>query len=306
MSADIRTLDLNFRGLQGGIASYLIPHEHGCVLVESGPGSTIAALRSGLAEHGFEIGDVTDVLLTHIHLDHAGAAGWLAGQGARVHVHPNGAAHLIDPGKLIASATRIYGEMMDTLWGEFLPVPEEKLSIPADRDVIEIEGLAFRAIDTPGHASHHYSYILDDVAFTGDVGGVRLGGLRELRLPMPPPEFNPEQWRASLRRLRDEFEEAGTRQVAPTHFGVYTDPDWHLAAIAKALDEVEEWMLAVMPRALPIEELRTEFVEWIDSSPHQDGWSERLGAVQESVNPAFMSADGIQRYWRKFRTEPSA
>ena len=306
MSLDVRTLDLNFRGLRGGIASYLVPHRHGCVLVESGPGSTLGALESGLKEHGYTVADVSDVLLTHIHLDHAGGAGWLARQGARVHVHPKGAAHMLDPEKLISSATRIYGEMMDTLWGEFLPVPEEKLSVPSDGDVLEIEGLAFRAVDTPGHANHHYSYIVDDVAFTGDVGGVRLGGLRELRLPMPPPEFNPELWRGSLRRLRDEFERAGTRRIAPTHFGEYDDPDWQLGAISSALDDVERWMEAVMPRDLPIEELRAEFVAWIESSPHQPGWGASHDSVQESVNPAFMSADGIQRYWRKHRAEPAA
>src|SRR5687767_7805741 len=108
--SDVRILDLNFKGIPGAIASYLIPHHDGVVLVEAGPGSTTDRLRAALGEEGYKVADVTDVLLTHIHLDHAGAAGWLAGQGARVHVHPNGAPHLINPEKLITSATRIYGD----------------------------------------------------------------------------------------------------------------------------------------------------------------------------------------------------
>src|SRR5688572_8379493 len=128
--ADVSILDLNFKGIPGAIASYLIPHREGVVLVEAGPGSTTDRLQARLGEEGYQLSDVTDVLLTHIHLDHAGAAGWLAGHGARIHVHPNGAGHLINPEKLITSATRIYGDSMDTLWGAFLPVPEERLSIP--------------------------------------------------------------------------------------------------------------------------------------------------------------------------------
>ena len=124
-------MTFNFIGIPHVIASYLIKHSTGAVIIESGPGSTIEGLRAALAAHDLTVDDVTDVLLTHIHLDHAGAAGWLArngnhGQGANIYVHPNGAAHMLNPEKLINSATRIYGEMMDTLWGEFLAVPEDQ------------------------------------------------------------------------------------------------------------------------------------------------------------------------------------
>jgi glyoxylase-like metal-dependent hydrolase (beta-lactamase superfamily II) len=114
---------------------------------------------AGINAHGLQVGDVTDVLVTHIHLDHAGAAGWLAQQGARVHVHPVGAPHLLDPERLLSSAKRIYGDTMDTLWGQFLAVPEQRLSILEDNREIEIHGLRFRPIDTPGHAYHHFAYI---------------------------------------------------------------------------------------------------------------------------------------------------
>ena len=154
----VHTLDLKFQGFAGAIAVYLIPHQHGAVLIESGPGSTTAALETGLQVHGLNVGDVTDVLLTHIHLDHAGAAGWLAKKGARIHVHPVGAPHLKNPEKLLSSAARIYGDSMQSLWGDFLPVPEDQLVVHQDNEVIEIEGLRFRSLDTPGHAYHHYAY----------------------------------------------------------------------------------------------------------------------------------------------------
>jgi glyoxylase-like metal-dependent hydrolase (beta-lactamase superfamily II) len=300
--SDARILDLNFKGIPGAIASYLIPHRDGVVLVEAGPGSTTDRLQAALGEEGYQVSDVTDVLLTHIHLDHAGAAGWLAGQGARIHVHPNGAPHLINPEKLISSATRIYGDRMDTLWGAFLPVPEHRLSIPQDGDVIEIGELRFRAVNTPGHANHHYAYLVDDIAFMGDVGGVRLGGVKHLRLPMPPPEFDLEKWRGSMKRLREEFDRAGTRRVAPTHFGIHTDLDWHMEALDEALDEVEAWMNEVMPKDLDPEALRAEFIAWANEVSVRKGMPAMPIPAQGAVNPPFMSADGIKRYWNKRQT----
>src|SRR5512140_2773619 len=134
--SDIVTLDLNFQGRPHAIASYLIRTGDAVILIESGPGSTQMGLEAGLAKQGLSPRDVTHVLLTHIHLDHAGAAGWMARQGAQIYVHPLGAPHMLNPEKLIASATRIYGDRMDTLWGEFLPVPENQLVIPNDTETI--------------------------------------------------------------------------------------------------------------------------------------------------------------------------
>ena len=128
----IVTLDLNFQGLPQAIATYLIRHRDTAVLVECGPGSTLEALRAGLAANGLSPRDVTHVLLTHIHLDHAGAAGWMAAQGAKILVHPVGAPHLQNPEKLLRSAQRIYGDQMDALWGDFRPVPESSLQVPSD------------------------------------------------------------------------------------------------------------------------------------------------------------------------------
>src|SRR5215210_3184438 len=139
----IVTLDLNFQGRPQAIASYLIRNGDALVLVESGPGSTRAGLEAGLGREGLSPRDVTHLLLTHIHLDHAGAAGWLARQGADVYVHPVGAPHMLNPEKLLASATRIYGDRMDTLWGEFLPVPQEKLRVIGDGQEIVLGALEF-------------------------------------------------------------------------------------------------------------------------------------------------------------------
>ena len=149
------TIDLNFQNKTQAIASYLIRQNDAAILIESGPGSTLSALEAGLAKEGLSPRDITHVLLTHIHLDHAGAAGWLSRHGAQVFVHPNGAAHMLNPEKLIASATRIYGDRMDSLWGEFLPVLEHQLTVPQDAEEIAVGNLRFVAVNTPGHAEHH-------------------------------------------------------------------------------------------------------------------------------------------------------
>ena len=293
----IHTLDLHFMGVPGAIAAYLIPHAHGAVLVECGPSSTLPALQAGLESHGFNARDVTDVLLTHIHLDHAGAAGWLARQGACIHVHPVGAPHLRDPEKLLSSAKRIYGDMMQSLWGEVLPVPPERLFLPENGDEIEIGDLHFRPVDTPGHAEHHYAYLLEDVCFSGDICGVRLGELRHLRLPMPPPELHLGKWRYSLMQLQ----KLPIRRIAPTHFGIFDDADWHLAALGKALDEVEAWMETVMPSDPAIEIINKEFIEWSRQRSIRERVQPELIEEYELANPSWMSSHGIQRYWKKFR-----
>ena len=266
-------------------------------MVESGPGSTIEALKADLAALGLTPRDVTHVLLTHIHLDHAGAAGWLSQQGAQVYVHPVGAPHMLDPQKLLASALRLYGDKMDSLWGQFLPVPPEKLTEVQDGQEIAIGSLRFTGIHTPGHARHHVTYLFEDVCFTGDIGGVRIPGPSYLRLPMVPPETHIKDWRASLLRLR----QIGFRRVAPTHFGIYDDAAAHLTLGLRTLDESERWLEREMPADPPIETLREHFVAWLQAQGRAAGVSEDNLALYEIANPTWMGADGLQRYWRKFR-----
>jgi glyoxylase-like metal-dependent hydrolase (beta-lactamase superfamily II) len=294
---NIQTLDLNFQNCSNAIASYLIPHSEGIILIESGPGSTQDQLRINLQDRGYHLEDVTHVLLTHIHLDHAGAAGWLAAHGARVFVHERGAPHMLDPSKLLASATRIYQDKMKDLWGEFLPVPESQLIPLSDNDEIPIGSFTFRALDTPGHANHHIAFMLDDLCFSGDVGGVRIKSLgpRHLRVPMPPPEFHPPKWRESISRLKKEK----ISIIAPTHFGMFEDVAWHLDALSNELDAAEEWMHRVLPLDLEISELREEFKTWARDRSLEIGIDASSLDAFEKANPSGMSADGIKRYWDK-------
>ncbi len=296
----IVTLDLNFQGRPHAIASYLIRNGDAVVLIESGPGSTRAGLETGLAQEGFSPRDVTHLLLTHIHLDHAGAAGWLAQQGAEIYVHPVGAPHMIYPEKLLASATRIYGDRMDSLWGEFLPVPKEKLRIPKDGEEIAIGDLRFQPINTPGHAEHHYAYLFEDICFSGDVGGVRIPGYQYLRIPMPPPELHLERWHESMKRLRKEK----IARIAPTHFGIYDDPDWHLREVEKGLDDAERWLDEMMSEdpSPPIEALRESFTDWMVEQAAEMGLSEDVINAYTIANPPGMSADGLLRYWKKVKS----
>lgn len=293
------SIDLNFQGKTQAIASYLIKHNSGGILIESGPGSTLSALEAGLAREGLTPRDISHVLLTHIHLDHAGAAGWLSKQGAEIYVHPNGAPHLLNPEKLIASATRIYGDRMDSLWGEFLPVEENKLKIPNDAEEIVIGSLRFLPVNTPGHADHHFSYIIEDICFSGDVGGVRIPGYAYLRAPMPPPELHFGRWRESLARLRSfKF-----TRIAPTHFGIYEDASWQIDELDKTLASMEKWLEGVMAADPSIEELRGHFTDWMNNEAKEKGLSEEVVRAYSLANPVGMSADGLMRYWKKFRSE---
>lgn len=295
--AEVFTLDLNFKQIPGLIAAYLVPHAGGAALVECGPGSTIQALEKELNRHGFTPADVTDVLVTHIHLDHAGASGWMARQGARVHVHHRGLPHLADPSRLLASAGRIYGDQMDALWGEMLPVPEDRLHALSDGDTVRFGGFSVRCVDTPGHATHHMAFVLDDLCFSGDVGGIRLDGAPYLLLPMPPPEFHLERWQQSTSILA----RLGVERIAPTHFGIYPDADTHVEMLAEALAGVGVWLERTMPQLETIAELEVETAAWLAARARRFGLSHEQFEKYEISNPAVTSAGGIYRYWRKYR-----
>jgi glyoxylase-like metal-dependent hydrolase (beta-lactamase superfamily II) len=201
------------------------------VIVDPGPSSSLAALEPALAAH-----PPRALALTHIHLDHAGAAGTLARRfpELEVWVHERGARHLADPSRLLDSATRLYGDQMERLWGEVLPVPAERLRVLHGGERLGPFSVAY----TPGHASHHVSYLHEPSgrAFTGDVAGVRIDGGRVLA-PTPPPDIDLRAWRASL----DLLEEWAPRSLAVTHFGGYEDVAAQLAALRAHLDEVEQW-----------------------------------------------------------------
>jgi glyoxylase-like metal-dependent hydrolase (beta-lactamase superfamily II) len=306
----IHTLDLNFHGVAEAIAAYLIEGPAGPLLIETGPGASIPALTARLAEHGYAPADIGHALVTHIHLDHAGAAGWLAEQGTRIYVHPVGAPHLVDPARLLASAGRIYGDQMDWLWGPMLPVPAEQLTVLADGERVDICGLAITPIDTPGHAGHHFTYRIGsarngtsreasssggDVAFTGDAAGVRLPGQRMVALPAPPPEFDLELWDRTLTRLADQQ----LARIYLTHFGAFDDVAVHLAELRELMHDSAAFVRAAMGEGVARDALVERYTAWNRARAEDLGVPEDAFAAYELANPLYMAVDGLMRYWRK-------
>ncbi len=292
----IITIDLNFLGRTGDIATYLIPHSGGAALVDPGPETTLPALIPALAANGYKPQDVTHVLLTHIHLDHAGAAGWFAGQRAQVFVHPVGAQHMLVPEKLVSSAARLYGGRMDVLWGDMKPVPAARLTETQDDVEIIANEVRIRALYTPGHAEHHISYLFEDVIFSGDVGGVRF--LNDyVCLPFVPPETDMEKWRASLRRLLN----TGYTRVAPTHFGITDDASAHLNRAYQFLDDVEAWLARNMPGIPDVETLNARYADFLQTLGLAAGLDENGLEIYERAAPAGFAAYGLFRYWHKVR-----
>ena len=170
----VKVLDLHFQGAEKVIASFLLQSREGPVLIETGPESTYARLEAALKQEGVDPKEVRHVFVTHIHLDHAGAAWRFAELGAMVYVHPKGAPHLVDPSRLLASAERIYGAMLKPLWGELKGIPQERVRVLEDGEVVDLGGLRVQALETLGHASHHHAYLVDGLLFAGDIAGVRI------------------------------------------------------------------------------------------------------------------------------------
>ncbi|MCB8982639.1 MAG: MBL fold metallo-hydrolase [Ardenticatenaceae bacterium] len=292
---NLYTLDLNFQNVPQTIASYLIVGPDGPVLVETGPGSTLTNLLAELQRHGFKPEDVRHVLVTHIHLDHAGAAGWWAQHGAQVYVHHVGAPHLINPDRLLQSATRIYGDKMDTLWGDFLPSPAERVTAVYDGDVIDVAGLQFTAIESPGHARHHHVYRLGDIAFTGDAAGIHLPDMPMIDVPAPPPEFELEVWEATVDRLLAE----NFTTLYPTHFGAVNNPAEHLTALKGLMGETAVYIKTQLDAGLERDDLVDAYNHWNRTRARQAGMNDMAIHQYETSNPWYMSVDGISRYWRK-------
>ncbi len=227
MSDEPEVIDVMHLGRARVIGAWRV----GDVLIDPGPSSSVDALLPSL-----DAAPPRVIALTHIHLDHAGAAGTLARRypHAEVWVHERGAPHMLDPSRLLASAGRLYGEEMQRLWGEFEPVPAERLRVLRGGERLG----AFAVAYTPGHAAHHVAYLHEPSArvFAGDVAGVRIGG-GPVIAPTPPPDIDLEAWRASL----DVIEAWQPRSIAVTHFGAHEDVGAHLAALRAHLDEVEAW-----------------------------------------------------------------
>ncbi|MDX1502901.1 MAG: MBL fold metallo-hydrolase [Thermoanaerobaculia bacterium] len=295
MAVEIHPLDLDFQGTPQTIASFLVRGPDGVALVETGPGSTLRTLRRRLAESGVEEGEVRAVLVTHIHLDHAGAAGWWARRGATVYVHPRGAPHLVDPSRLLRSATRIYGDRMDVLWGETVPAPADRVVAVEDGEEVSAAGLTFQAVETPGHARHHHVWRLGRVLFSGDAAGIRLPGESWIDLPAPPPEFDLEAWKESLARIRG----LGARTLYRTHFGPTTEVAAELDAFEASLEETAEFVGRMVREGASREEMLTRYGRRVRELASEAGVDETAARAYEVANPREMSVDGIARYWNQ-------
>lgn len=292
----VTRIDHHWMGVPGAIASYLVADAGELALVEAGPASTTATLLAGIRAAGHDPADVTHLLLTHIHLDHAAAAGGLLRHFPRavVGVHPLGAPHLADPSRLLASATRLYGARMDELWGTMLPVPAERMRVLRDGDAVRVGGRHLTALDTPGHARHHLAFHLPDAqaVFTGDVGGVRVGGAGYVRPPTPPPEFEPPAWLRSIARLRALRPE----HLLLTHFGGFADAGRHLDELEGRITAWTRWAAARVDGGADVATLTDELRRMGDAEIAASGGNAGTAALYETAVPYGMMAAGIHRF----------
>jgi glyoxylase-like metal-dependent hydrolase (beta-lactamase superfamily II) len=246
---------------------------------------------------------VRQVFLTHIHLDHAGASGHLSEllPNATFHVHEVGYPHLVDPSKLVKSATRIYGERMEELWGEAWPVPENRVVVLKQDGETEAAGGVLVAHDTPGHAYHHLAYLEPDsgALFAGDVAGIRLPGQAYVRPPTPPPEIDVEAWVRSINHIR----EVGPASLWPTHFGSYEDVERHLGELEQRL---QDWLLFIegrMDEGAEREEISEELKAKGDAEMLAEGADTEQSGQYDMAGNYPMLTDGLMRYVTRRREE---
>ncbi len=299
-------IDHVFKGAPGIIASWLMTDSDDLTLIEAGPASTVDTLWSAIEGAGYDPRRIARVLVTHIHLDHAGAAGVLASRipGARVHVHPKGAPHLIDPSRLLASAERIYGALMKPLWGDILPVPEGQVVVLEPDEAVRTGAGVLRAIDTPGHAAHHYAFHHEEsgAVFTGDVAGIRLDAARYIRPPTPPPELDPDRWRSSIERLRS----LEPRRLYLTHFGAVDDVEWHLDELLARLFLWTGWATAHLEHGTDVADMAAGLASMEEPLlAAAAAGDDSLAARYESAGNYRMSIEGFVRWYRK-RAQPAS
>jgi glyoxylase-like metal-dependent hydrolase (beta-lactamase superfamily II) len=272
-------IDLHFLGFENAIGPYLIDTDGGPLLFDCGPTSTLPRLKEGLAELDLKLSDIRHLVLSHIHLDHSGAAGPIVREhpDLTVWVSEIGARHLVDPSRLEASARRLYGDDFDRMWGELAPVPQENVRIAAG-DV-----LGWEAFPTPGHASHHVCYFQEGILLAGDACGIRVQPKRYILPLSPPPDIDVEAWHRTI----DEIERREPECLALIHFGVETDTPDHLRRLREELDRWTAWVGAGMDEQA--------FVERAREAAEDDG------PLYDEVAPFEHSWAGLRRYWDKRR-----
>lgn len=299
LAAGLDYVDLNFLGIPEIIATAILHGTSGVALVDPGPGTTIASLKGSLDRKGIAIHDVRQILLTHIHLDHAGATGALVRENANIEVfvHERGAPHMIDPAKLLASAGRLYGTEMQRLWGEFVPVPAGNVRILTGGERIAAAGRELDVAYTPGHAYHHVSFFDGStrVAFCGDTAGIRRHGRGFIMPPTPPPDIDLETWRVSADRILAWDPDT----LFLTHFGPFHGARPHFQGLLENLDAWSRIVQRLLANAALddsqrqhafIEEALTDIKRKVgEYEAEQYGRAGRLD----------YSWQGLSRYWRK-------
>lgn len=279
----ILPIDLHHQA-PGIVGCYLLETEDGPALFDCGPTTCVRHLQAGLRDRGLELQDIRHLLLSHIHLDHAGAAGALVREhpGLQVHVSELGAPHVIDPARLEASARRLYGDAFDGLWGELVPVPAENVHVVGDRVV------GLDCFPTPGHAWHHVSYLdRDGILYAGDAAGVRVASGRFVMPPCPPPELDLEAWERTI----DEIERRAPGRLALIHFGAYDDVEAHLTSLRRTLGRWAERVEDGMDEQAFVAAARYDVAQ---TDP-------ALADAYDRAAPYWHHYRGLERYWRKRR-----
>lgn len=298
------TIDTRMHGRDGITATFVVRGDK-TALVETGPKSSIESVRAGLFEAGIDHLDW--IVVTHIHLDHAGAAGTLLADfpDARVAVHTVGAPHLIDPAKLWSSAARIYGDEMDALWGGIDPVPEDRIVALEDGDTVDLGGRTLTAFDTPGHARHHHAFLdnATGILFAGDALGVRLPDVGIVRPATPPPEFHLEDAVASIERIRS----LGAASLWLTHFGPSSEGKSPLdveetcdSAIA-SLRRWEEWAKAGRDSSRDLDAITEVVRAKARAALEGQVTTEALDRMEHTTSYR-MNTSGYVRYLDKYQT----
>jgi glyoxylase-like metal-dependent hydrolase (beta-lactamase superfamily II) len=294
-------VDLLFLRRPHAIATVVVRRAGALALIDPGPTSCLETLELGLQAQGVRLSEVTDLLLTHIHLDHAGATGTIVRRlpHVRVVVHERGAPHMADPAKLLASATRLYGDRMDELWGEFAPVPEKNMMVVSGGERIEAGGRMFELAYTPGHASHHVSYFdrSSRVAFVGDTGGVCIDGGYILP-PTPPPDIDIEAWRGSVACI----EAWSPATIFMTHFGPVNGVTTHLQTLLQNLETMAALVRTRLAEPGTDEEQSRRFADDLLREWRRSMTDAQVAAYRAAAPPELIWM-GLARYWRKRNPE---
>lgn len=297
LASGLSWVDLLFRGRRHAIATVVAVGGGGVALIDPGPSTCLSTLTAGLARQALSFADVTHILLTHIHLDHAGATGTIVRSHPhiRVFVHERGAPHLIDPAKLRRSAAQLYGDSMDRLWGEFAAVPADNVEPLRGGERVEAAGRRFEVAYTPGHASHHVSYFdpSSSIAFAGDVAGVSVDGGYVLP-PTPPPDIDLDAWAASVARL----EAWSPTTLFLAHFGPVMDVRTHLQTLLEHLSRAASRVRASLQEPGTDEERTAAFAADLRRDMRRHMTDAQVDAY-ETAAPFEHLWLGLARYWRK-------